>query len=322
MITCESCDKFLTLQVTGYENGRIEITCLRNSTDFSADPNQNQNQNSYSFCPHVGPINSISFGLIDEVPYFISAGSDGKLILWFNLNGDWSQKIIFKSKVSLTSAAFSCDSSIIAAIDQEGTISFIDPKNKVKVKSFMHLPNEKDQNTSGSLIVVTPTGELHIYKIFKEPSQDINYDELEIYEDIDAPETDKYYISKSYVKGLAPLDYCYVAAICFDNIIRVFDIRMLTTYEINLGIKYEEKNDESLFGEKISYVNYNPLYALRWEEPLRRLIVCVQKQYCFSIDSQADIKNICKSFISPSIKREKITLAKNPIGSWIIIKNE
>ncbi|KAK8858230.1 hypothetical protein M9Y10_013331 [Tritrichomonas musculus] len=316
MITCESCDKSLTLKVDGFENGRIEITDLKSSNqEPQANTNQEEENNEKDkknvrgagyFFPHVGPVTSIAFGSIDEVPCFISTGADGKVILWKNLSGAWTQKILYKSKIPVTSAYFSSESSLIVFADQNGEINFINTENeKFEINEELKISTKVEgihqvcfiilstqQKDIECLAVITPTGELLIYK-----EKNNKYSEKPF----------SFQFSKSYVKGISPLDRCYIAGICFGNIVRVFDIKMFSISEINLkiGFSKEDKTEDKIF-----YANDNPIFALRWQEALRNLVICEQKTY--------QIKEIAKAnfYTIPTIVKEEYIFTKDPLGTW------
>lgn len=305
MITCESCDKFEILQVTGYENGRVEITDLKNSNDILLDSIQ-----SPTFFSHVGPVTSISFGSVDEIPYFISTGSDGKLILWNKLNGLWSQKILDKSKAPITCASFSCDSSLIAYADQNGKIKFINTKKsfdidekvlETKIKGIHQVCFVNYQNDQ-CLAIINPDGQLQINKV------KIEKDDITIEQFITCQ------FSKSYVKGIAALNQYYIAGICFENIVRIFDLKMFSISEIKLEISpLETTNDDNIY-----YTIDNPIYALKWEEPLRKLFIFKQKQFQVNNISTINLSN--DLYKVPVIEKEKYVYTKDPLGIWTKIE--
>lgn len=298
MITCESLDRFLTVQVNGYENGRIEITDLKISIDNTTYTNQNSQ--SISFFSHSGPVTSVSFGSVDEIPYFISSGSDGKLILWNKIRGTWSQKILVKSENPITSASFSGDSSLIAYADQKGNIKFISTKNFEIDDHAINTGNTgihqicfvKHQDID-CLAIITPNGNLHLIK----------------------KDNNKYLMkpfvttqfSKSYVKSIAPLDQCYIAGVCFENIVRIIDLKTFSKTKIQLKISQEMDNEDTVY-----FINYNPIYSLYWQQPLRKLVLSIQKPY----QVLNYITNDSSQYITPAIEKEKYIFSKDLLGNW------
>ena len=310
MLTCEAHDKSMTITASGFENGRVQFT---------------QKPFVYNYFAHVGVVTSISFGIINDHPYFISTGVDGKLILWYLFNKDWNSAILQRSNVPLSSAAFSCDSSLIVYSNQRNRMIVIDINKKSferndhmyqnftqrkreieinqeskeppginQITFVSNLPSKyypkKCQNGVGYLVAISSTGRLRVFE----------YDDSNNFSSVNGQPL--IHFSNSFVKGISAADR-YIAGICFDNIVRVFDFKMMALLEIRSPLPTEETNNDVFF------INDNPIYSLYWKDPDMRLVICTQEPY----------KTSPEEFIFytiPRIVTKEYQYQKNTMGFW------
>ncbi|OHS95278.1 hypothetical protein TRFO_02290 [Tritrichomonas foetus] len=337
MITTEARDKFNILQANGYENGKIKIiNTMKNTTSFASSAASKKDEMSETFFAHVGQVTSLSFGSINEIPYLASTGIDGKLLLWNFLDGYWEYETIYESKAQLTSVSFSHSSSLIAAANNESTVIIFDLKNinkivkKLEIKldsitnqqtgfgnpfnPFGKTPNnyniegaQKNEITQVSfmprsnehILTILSTGEGRIYDISKEKEQFI--------------QNSNFFISKSYVSFIS-VTFNYVAAICFDNIVRVFDFRTKSLDEIKIT------PPENVPEDKIHFYNENPIYSLFWKEYQNRLVINVQNHFTPPIDDNTDSSTY--TYINPDLSATQHIYMQEPTGVWVKVAEQ
>lgn len=153
-ITVECVDNRNIIKSIGYIDGSIEILIMDFEQRFTTDSIKTK------LYLHNGPVKSLDFGELNNVPFLLSAGTDNKLLIIANRYGKW--ELIYKQEFDKELLDASCKGDEIAVSLDGGRLLSVKLLN-FEGENIVHI-TEKDYNKNVELISVDVSkGEFMIY---------------------------------------------------------------------------------------------------------------------------------------------------------------
>ena len=312
-MTAEAHDRHFFLQAFGYENGFVKITNPGKSVSLDGqgqklDDNTICFQLHHKFVHSKGSIekkekpckvNSLCFGTINEIPYLLSAGDDGRLILIDYSVFEWRHTVLAEEKTEITSVSFSNNSKKIAYANANGEINFLFyDDNEMEFRRNV----DKEEETKSTLVSFFPrniNGAKHEVYLVSFSDDGV----LSFYKKNNGGDNRMIYIFntvktdlKKKAKAIA-VNHSNIAVLFEDNTIIIYDYNMRAIDAIMPFKNNERENVVSIY----------------WQDYLNKLIILTQK---------IQIKNDLQGGKSTTFEyidaiANKHEFIQSPAGIWI-----